>query len=281
MDTRWEPRVRAGARLAWLLVVMALAGVPSIALAAEEIWKAHASGIIEVGTDGTVQSYKVRESVGAKMDAPLTRYISGWRFHPVVVDGKAIPVRARVDLVLVAVKPEGKGVKLAVEQTRFYELAPDSNRFLVDTGSHLVAPKYPVGAAGAGVAADVVMRLAVDPEGNVVDSELERLDLRTTGLMPSRQAKKYASQFQAAIRPVLPWWRIGAGSLEFRDGLAQVRVPVVFHLEGLTWGRWQAIVEPPPGKVEDGVEVADLGASGAPVSLRLSLLEEPGELTGV
>ncbi|WP_028919265.1 energy transducer TonB [Pseudoxanthomonas suwonensis] len=276
-STRWL----AVARTQWLawLALLACTAMAGTALAAPgDVWTAHARGIIEVAADGTVQSYTVEQSVGAKVDAALKQHVSGWRFEPVIENGQAIPVRARAEMVLKAtIGADGNSAEMAVEKADFYELLADSNRLLLHEGVRIPPPRYPPAAAQAGVAADVAMVVTVDGTGRVVGAEVERIDLRSEVERAPKAAATYAREFQSVVRRVVSRWQLNPKALQYEGGLARTRVPVAFQLEGMTWARRQTVVEPKP--LADGPAIANMSASGDIASPRLVLQHELGVFT--
>jgi|GEM_PF-2842042 len=266
-------RTRAFALLSGLALLALSSGV----LAAAEVWVTGTSGTIEVGADGTVESFKLSGSVGDEIDRVLERRIREWRFEPVVENGQPVPVQARVELTLHAI-PAGKGdMAVQIVDAKFFESREgDGGRGAPPAPkSHLPPPYYPKKAAAAGVMANASMVVTVDREGRPVSDVVESLDLRTAAFVRANDADKYARQFEAAIRSAMKDWKVVTDDLAFTDGTARVRIPVNFYLSGRTWGRLQAVVR--PGQQDQGAgadAITDMSAGGAQASKRIALLTQ-------
>jgi hypothetical protein len=253
-----------------LLLGMVLLGVSSGADAANEVWVAHASGTIQVAADGTVESFQMEDSVGTEIVRVLEHRIRDWRFEPVIENGSAVPVKATVEMTLRAV-PAGKGgMNVNLVAAQFFEQAASSDGGNGAAKSRLPPPHYPRKAAAAGVMADLQVVVSVTQDGDATGAEIESLDLRTMSYVRPAEAGKYAQQFEAAIRSALPEWKVRTDDLTFVDGVARVRIPVMFSLIGTSWGRLQVVVRQADKKT--AVAITDFGAGGAQVSDRIALL---------
>jgi hypothetical protein len=261
--------------------------VPSSASAVQEVWQAEGSGIIDIAADGTVEGFVQDKSLGREIDALILQQVEAWRFNPVIENGQAIRVRAKVELQLQAV-PQGESMRVSVADAKFYEIAgtrPDGSLQLRERGgtNHLTPPRYPRKAGNAGAMGRVVFILDIDREGKVVDAIVERLDLLATGARRSAEIKKYAEDLEKSARAVMPEWSFRPDGLDYgENGIARVRVPVDYWLPGVVWGRLYTVVSPPSGEEQRHMAeaISDLGASGRSTSPRLVLQTQLTALEG-
>lgn len=263
-------------RLRAILLCLLLMWLPASALAGNETWVANTTGYIDIAADGSVAAFQLVESLGSDVDRMIRRQVDTWRFKPVIEDGQAIPIRARVSLELQAV-PSGQLTKISISEAQFFEVRPGSRDKAIASSLaiRMAPPSYPPQAQVAGLMGKVVLVLRISDQGKVVGAEVERLDLLAQSALSDRQVREHARQFEAAARSVLPQWRFRAEEIGIQNGVARVRVPIAFTLDGVIWGRWHAAVQA-PARGPDGPAIVDLGAGGGPTSTRIALLTELG-----
>lgn len=260
--------------LIWLLV-FTLAS--PLAVASDEIWMARANGQIDIAADGSVAGFELAGSVGAEVDELIQRQVDAWRFEPVIESGQAVPVQASVYLKLHAV-PSGGRMQVHVADARFYEIVERAASSSQGDGSgHYPPPRYPNRPHLDGVMAEVITVFTVDMDGKMVDADVERIELQTTASMRGGDRKRYLEQFERSVLSAASEWRFRTDDLDFsKTGVARVRMPVTFNLDGLAWGRLfvDDRSQPPTAPQDDRPAIADLDSSGGRTSPRIALLTE-------
>lgn len=275
-----------GMRLLFACILAALVAVPALALAQgpravrEQLESSMVlTGTIDVAPDGGVSGY----SIDRATDVPdgvlglLARFVPGWRFEPVRVDGQPATVRAFMSVRVVARKLDGDNYSVSIRRANFSQENPRA-REAGDPGDNMRPPRYPVAAARAGVSGTVYTVLRIGRDGRVLDAFAEQVDLRVIA-SEHAMARWRKLMADSALNAARSWiFRSAAPEDAGEDGWI-VRVPVDYAL-GIEdrYGRWLAYVpgpwQPPPWA---GVQLAGgpgaLPASGVfPVARELQLL---------
>lgn len=182
MNNRWA---------AALALVLALA-VPAAAYAAkpepaagQQMITMRLNGKIVIDPQGHVREYRIDTQAPKEVQELLGKAIPTWRFHPVEVDGKAVPAQSPMRVVLTAVR-HGEGYMLSIDNVLFRpnteleyaeELAardPDQIRFTVQD---MRPPAYPADLMRAGIDGIVLLVLRLDAEGRVADAMVSQSSL--------------------------------------------------------------------------------------------------------
>lgn len=175
-------------------------------------------GRIQIGPDGGVVDYRLSQHVPAVVEDVLQATVRGWKFEPVVIDGRAVNAETGILLMLDA-WPKGGGLALRVRGVAF--------------GAHegtavMTPPHYPPAALRDGIEGQVVLLLRVDAEGDVLEAAVEQTSLSER--VKARHFDTYAGQLEAAALGIARGWRFGVS--ERVDGVpvgGTLRVPVVFQ----------------------------------------------------
>lgn len=259
-----------------LLLGLVLACLPSLALAEQEVWVAYTDGVIDIAPDGSVEAFEVKESLGKNVDAFIERQVEDWKFQPVIENGQPIPVRGKAYLTLHGIGGGGKSMQVSIAEARFYELAAGSHEALESVGNDFPPPGYPPRAFEAGVGANVLAIVRISRDGEVVDVEMERTDLRYRERgRTEKKSDLHATYFEDAIRRVVPSWRVNPRNVNFdASGQARVRIPVNFDL-GMRWGLLVSIDGPALDEPDGGeAKIAEFAMAGMPTSDRIALRTE-------
>lgn len=191
-----------------------------------------AEGDLYISADGSVLDYKLQsKNLSPEIAVLVDKKIRGWRFEPIIVDGKPVTAKTRLDLSLNATPVPG-GYQLRIAGVGF------GNPVRKPLG--LKPPTYPIPANRAGVEADVVLLLTLNGNGRVVKSDVERTSLSGKG--PQRVVTQWADMFEKSAQDAVRHWRFEL--TEQVDGKAasksRVRIPVIYRLDN-TKG-WRAMV---------------------------------------
>jgi len=224
-------------RIITLLLVALLASLPALAQGTGLEYSLDATGTIEIGPDGAVLDYRLDKGQKPAVAAALDQSIRGWRFEPILVDGRAVIATTRMRLALVATPVGGNEYGLKVNNVWFGE--PDRK-------NRLAPPRYPHGAAQLGVAARVVLVLRLDAHGNVTDVHTEQVSLNFSE-PEGRAIERWRRTFEASTVATAKTWKFAI--TELVDGqpspVTSVRVPVEYVPGPRIGNQWQAFVPGP------------------------------------
>lgn len=190
------------------------------------------AGTLEVAPDGSVHDYTLETELDPDVAALVDSTLRGWKFEPVLVEGKPVTATTRMLLELEAV-PHDDGYGLRVSDLVLG--TPDP----VD----LPPPAYPREALRNDIGAQVSMVLDVDADGSVRDVHVEQVSLSGG---PGKRADFYRERFADAVRKTALQWSYAMG--EHVDGgpvAGRFRVPVTFEPGGS--GDWVERQEYVPG----------------------------------
>ena len=191
------------------------------------------SGSLVVGPDGEVASHELDP------EAPLTPAlkafvddsIRGWRFQPVLVDGKPVRAKVPMSLRLVAKRADEGKFSVAIASTYFgsKEDVPATDRL---RSIRLTPPRFPSGALAMGGKGVVYLVVQVGRDGKVTNVDAEQVNLRVAGT--DGQMAALRKQFtDAAVRVARgSTFTIPTTGPEANDATWLVRVPVDYRLDG-------------------------------------------------
>jgi len=276
---KWNRRL-SGALLA-VAVAVALPHYPASAFdggRAEVRKQAEASmlvtGTIDIDASGNVTSYRIEQADAlpkAMLDVVDGR-VRGWRFEPVVVDGKARPARAPMQLRLVT-KQEGDRYLLRIAGASFSTYDKNDTESPRLRGGKLSPPKYPELAYFNNVSGTVYLVARVGRDGSVEEAIAEQVNLRAVG------TEKEMAQFRYLLgeetrRVALRHWKFNFPTTgpDADAPFVSVRVPVDFVFHGqqqeapgkwiayvpgprqeVPWRNWDAAVQAPDAVLAGGI----------------------------
>lgn len=226
-------------RTAMMALLLSAAPV-SVSLSAEAATPAiefmtEVTGSIDLATDGSVQAYKFDKGPSPTVIRMLEKNIVGWRFEPVVVNGRPVlaTTRMRIDL----------EAWTTVDGTHLARI--QSVSFGGPSASQRKAPQYPMAALDVGLEARVVLVIEVDPTGKVVRVHPEQTSLRARGEGPKADA--WRRVFEKPSIAAAKKWRFRM--TDYVDGTVQgasVRVPIHFTMgSSERSGAWKGYVSGP------------------------------------
>lgn len=223
-------------RIIALLLAGLLTSLPALSQSTVE-YSLDATGTIEIGPDGAVLDYRLDKGQTPAVAAALDQSIRGWRFEPILQDGRAVIATTRMRLALVAT-PVGAGdYGLKVANVWFGE--PDRKIMPAP-------PRYPHAAVRNGVAARVVLVLRLDDRGNVTDVHTEQVSLNISQPEGIR-VERWRRTFEEATVAKARTWKFAI--TELVDGQparhTSVRVPVEFAQGRPGDNHWRGFVPGP------------------------------------
>lgn len=217
-------------------------------------------GEIVIEPDGSVRAWNLDDdTLSPAVRELLAAQIRGWRFEPVLLDGKAVVAKTRVSIALEA-RPHDDRYLVRLANVYFGS---------VERRGDMRAPSYPNNAIHYGLGARVVLALKLDREGNVVAVHPYQTSLSKSG--NESQAQRWRRVFErASIKTVSKWKFIPGESIGGVVVESSVIVPIEFVLmqpgERRRSNAWRAFVPGPvtpvPWVTEDSVARLDPDSLG-------------------
>ena len=213
------------------------------------------NGEIAVDVAGGVAGYSFdrSEKLPEYVRTFLEQNIAGWRFEPMLVDGRPVASRNRMGLLLVA-RPTGDTTfDMELRNTSFHPIdkaGRDSKVAAMDP------PSYPKEAAAAGVSGTVYLLLKIGADGNVAEAMTEQVNLHVAASEKAMKQWRGVLARNALVKA--RQWKFIPSADDSRedDGSWSVRVPVAYSFESAArrYGQWQAYI---PGPRERAPWVTD------------------------
>lgn len=209
------------------------------------------TGSVDISAEGTVEGYRLdqQEKVPDYVQAYLRPIISGWRFEPGRVDGKAVPATSPMRLLLNGKRTDDGGLEMVLENAGFRKY--DGNDPTEVGVRRMTPPAYPSAAYEAGAAGEVMLLVKIDREGKTEDVISERVDLRVAGDERSMQRMRDILS-KASVAAARRWsFRVPIEGPAKDDESWVVRIPVNFYLDtsdprgDKRYGQWTAYIPGP------------------------------------
>jgi hypothetical protein len=209
--------------------VLALA-IP-LAVAATENGKLEAqlivSGHITVDAKGNVDSYTLEDpgKLPDGIDSLVRQTSQTWHFSPVVVDGVAQNVQARMTLTVVAQKVDGN-LQVHINHATFSSEKID----LESARSKRAPPRYPETAVRYWTAANTYVTAHVAADGHVIEAFTEQVNFKNDIDPVNRELLRKA--FAKASEQAVAQWTFDppASKPASADGSWTVEVPISYNL---------------------------------------------------
>jgi hypothetical protein len=130
-------------------------------------------GLLKLDAAGHLQEFSSNTPMPEPLRAGIDKVVLGWRFKPVLADGVARPVTARMRITLIATR-EGKNYRVNIDNVIFPgdpKTGAAKDQEVADgiSGRKLGAPRYPEELMRRGVSGSVLLALRLNGEGKVVD----------------------------------------------------------------------------------------------------------------
>lgn len=221
---------------------------------ARRVYDLRVVGDIEINPDGAVRDYRLSSELPAAVAEPVDRSVRKWRFEPVVVDGRAVIARTRLNMTL-TVEPMGGNYQLRIAHVSFGDPLQQK--------SSLKPPQYPREAAMVGVGSKVILAVKLDAQGNVVAAHPYQTSL--THRASTNVASAWRKRFeQASIQAAMDWKFDLTESIDGRPVDSIALIPIEY-MPPMPNGavdhenKWQAYVPGPINPLpwaEDGTGMA-------------------------
>lgn len=203
------------------------------------------SGWVNINPDGSLDSFGLKdpEKLSVEVLRLLGQTVPGWRFAPVLVDGRPVKARARMHLRLLATRRDDGNYEARIGSAWFGDdidlgVKPDKR----------VPARYPRLAQHAGVSGTVYAVLRIGADGRVVDAAAERVDVRL--LAPEKALEKLRKMFADATLDACSEWTFSVPQGSAAEGRTtwDVRTVMDFVMEDAQqagYGEWDSYVPGP------------------------------------
>ena len=208
------------ARLAVCLIALAMMTSPRLACAGSEpdvpldtLLTMRVDGSVTIDLQGHVAGYQIDTPVPDTLRGTLDHAVAGWRFQPVVLDGKPAVARTKMRITLAARKLDPDHYQVTVDNVVFPggpgRLASGANSQPIElTARSVHPPRFPGELARVGASARILIAIRANPDGQIVDVvaiQSSLLDTKGT----QRNMAWAIRQFQDATIKAARQWRVG------------------------------------------------------------------------
>lgn len=206
---------------------------------------------IKIDPSGALVDYRSETPLPDDVRISLERQVRGWRFEPVLIDGKAVTAKARMRVTLAARQLGEERYAVTVDNVTFpatgYGVLPDAPPAAVTVSSRkILPPAYPQGLARARVGGVVLLYLRLSPEGRVLEATPVQTSLLNVYGSDKTLAQGVSALEQATARAARNWEfnvQLHTDHPSARD--LTVSMPVEFQAPGMREtrpGQWRTEV---------------------------------------
>ena len=204
------------------------------------------TGEIDIGTEGQVEGFAMdqRDKVAADLAEFVERSVQGWRFEPVIRDGKPVRARTFVNIRLGAkAGPEGNDI-VTLQAATFGKYDPDATDEVQKL--KIQTPVYPTAALDRGGQGEVVLILKIGRDGTVLDSVAEQVNLRVVGDEAEMKRLREILARQS-VNTSRRWTFLPPTTGELVDAPHwSVRIPVNYSFtDAVGYGQWTVFIPGP------------------------------------
>ena len=100
-----------------LLSLSLVAALPAMADQKAPAYEMTADGVVQIAPDGHVSDYRLNDGLSPTIAELVRKSVMGWRFEPVVVDGRAVVAKTAMQIQLSAEPAAGKADEFVVRVT--------------------------------------------------------------------------------------------------------------------------------------------------------------------
>ncbi len=231
-----------------LLPLVATAAIPRAEILRQMESSLLVKGTIETNTDGSVDTLVIDqpEKFPSGLVDLVRKQVMGWKFEPVLVDGKAMRARSPMSLRVVANAVDEDSYSIAIRNASFAGDPPKEGEAIASR--RLDPPRYPELVARSGASGTAYVVVKVNKEGRVTDVVVEQVNLRTIGTAKEMEAWRNALA-DAAIKGARKWRFTPPVRGEHADDESwSARVPCDFMMgdRKLTaYGKWDRYIPGP------------------------------------
>lgn len=206
------------------------------------------TGTIEIKPDGTVAVSQVDQPdrLPEGIAVFVQDQVAGWRFEPVLVDGKPVQARTKMSVRLIAKNLREGQATVSIRSATFgdYQALPEAERI---TSKKMAPPGYPMQAAERGVQGTVYLLLRVERDGSVGEVVTEQVNLKI--IAGEAQMEQFRGLFARASTAAAKRWAFKPPTVgeaaEQPHWIVRVPVDFAFHGTEVKYGRWEAYVPGP------------------------------------
>jgi len=207
------------------------------------------TGSITVAPDGRVSAHTLDKpnKLEKGIVAMVNDTIPGWRFEPVLQQGKAVASTARMSLQVVAKKIDADHFSIRIRNANFSVPAADATSSANwMAGKSMTPPRYPPVAYRSGVTGTVYLVARLGTDGHVLDVAAEQVNLGFVG-SESEMAYFRDALAKPALQVARSWRLTPATEEEAAAGrIRSVRIPVAYRLDAMpSYGHWESYVPGP------------------------------------
>lgn len=230
------------------------------------------TGSVDIEPDGSVSAHVIDrpEKLPQGVRDLVSAQVPGFRFEPVLVEGKAVRARTKMRLRVIARQVGDGQYGVGIGSANFGSEKPIPGEEI--TPVQMRAPSYPPAAYTANVSGTVFVFLKVGRDGKVLDAVAGQTNLTAVGTeQQMRDARRVLEQ--ASVSTARRWrFAVPTTGAEAGRDYWTVRVPVDFMFHGAAeppYGKWAAYVPGPRTLVpwlsaEDNRANPDAQLAGAP-----------------
>ncbi len=204
--------------------IMLLALSPAFAQKGAATLDMDADGEVQIAPDGHVSDYRLHSKLGPTLAALVDSNVRGWRFEPVVIDGKPVIAKTAVHIKLKA-EPRGDTDDYAVQIVNVTFGSPQRSR-------GMKPPKYPEAAIRARIGAKVMLSIRLDDTGKVVEVQPYQTSLNRRA-SSEMEAEQWRHLFEASSVAAARTWHYDLSeTVNGKPMGTDAVVPLVFSLHG-------------------------------------------------
>lgn len=214
------------------------------------------TGTILVGPQGQVQEFAIDQS--EKIERGVLNLVNGnietWTFEPPSINGVKIAMRNKMSMLVIGKKLENGDFAFRLGGVNFAPIEEEEGTSV--HSKKLTPPRYPVGAARAGIEATVYLIVKIGRDGRVEDAAAEQVNLQYLG---NENTMRIARELftDSSIKAAKEWvFTPPVKGEDADDAYWTARVPVDFKMDAWKpkYGKWQAYVPGPRQEVRwDGL----------------------------
>lgn len=255
-------------------LLLAAPGLPADAQnarAARDMMEARmlVTGTVDIEADGSVSAFALDhlDRIPDPVVDLVERAAAGWRFEPILVDGVAVPARARMNLKVLANKVQGTRKDFAVRLDGAYFGSSSYEAGESPTSVEMKPPNYPANLLRIGVSGTVYLVLKVSRDGVVEDAIVEQVNLDVAG--DAREMERWRKTLaDSALGAARKWTFAGPRQGDEVDApFWSVRVPIDYKFSddpGPRAGAWEVYI---PGPRQSVAWLSDAESSTQPDTL--------------
>lgn len=208
-------------------------------------------GVIETDVGGNVGAVTVDkpEKFPEGLVGYVQQQVSGWKFEPVLVDGKPVRARSKMSLLVVATRPNKDTISIRIRNANFDGDDKGQQEGEVLSAVQMTPPLYPESVAAAGVSGTVYVVVKIGQDGTVQDAVVEQVNLRAMG--KEKVMAAWRSVLSDSALKAARGWKFKPPTLGGQASASywSARVPTDFKLIGIDradrYGKWQVYLPGP------------------------------------